>query len=201
MNNTDSPRPVWAQRLIDTREAVARAVAEHEQAIADARTARAPVAQIARELGRQNRTVLYQAIERARERTMQAVPQPPLTPVAYVRTRQRAGDLRLRVEIALRARGIATIGVWPDVWHLSMGGVPMLQVNLEETTLAEGRPETTPGIYRVTAGEDPEDGRRLLRTVESRRLPVRSRGDGLGGMEVDVDALALLCVELLAPYC
>lgn len=115
-----------------------------------------------------------------------------------MRTRQRASDLRLRVEMALRARGVATMSVWPDVWYLGMGGVPLLQVNLEETTLAEGRPETAPGIYRVTAWE--EDGRRVLRTVESRRLPVRPRPDGLGS-KVDVDALAALAAGLLAPYC
>lgn len=197
---TVNERPAWEQRILDTREAINRAIAAHDQAIADAKMANAPVAQIARVLGRQDRTGLYRAIQRARERTMQAVPQPPHTPVAYVRTRQRASDLRLRVEMALRARGIATMSVWPDVWYLGMGGVPLLQINLEETTLAEGRPETAPGVYRVVAREEPEDGLRVLRTVESRRLPTRRSEDGIGSV-TDVDALAALSVELLAPYC
>src|SRR5690606_29646042 len=192
--------PAWEKRILDTREAINRAIAAHDQAIADAKMSAAPVSQIARVLGRQDRTGLYRAIQRARERTMQAVPQPPHTPVAYVRTRERAGDLRLRVEIALRPRGIATMSVWPDVWYLGMGGVPLLQINLEETTLAEGRPETAPGVYRVVAREEPEDGLRVLRTVESRRLPTRRSEDGIGSV-TDVDALAALSVELLAPYC
>ena len=70
----------------------------------------------------------------------------------------------------------------------------------EETTLAEGRPETAPGVYRVVAREEPEDGLRVLRTVESRRLPTRRSEDGIGSV-TDVDALAALSVELLAPYC
>lgn len=197
---TVNERPAWEQRILDTREAIDRAITEHEQAIADAKMADAPVSQIARVLGRQDRTGLYRAIQRARERTMQAVPQPPHTPVAYVRTRQRASDLRLRVEMALRARGVATMSVWPDVWYLGMGGVPLLQVNLEEAQLAEGRPETAPGVYRVVAREEPEDGLRVLRTVESRRLPTRRSEDGIGSV-TDVDALAALSVELLAPYC
>lgn len=196
---TVNEHPAWEQRILDTREAINRAIAAHDQAIADAKMSAAPVSQIARVLGRQDRTGLYRAIQRAKERTMQAIPQPPHTPVAYVRTRERASDLRLRVEIALRARGIATMR-WPDVWYLGMGGVPLLQINLEETTPPAGRPETAPGVYRVVAREEPEDGLRVLRTVESRRLPVRPRPDGLGS-EVDVDALAALAAGLLAPYC
>src|SRR5690606_17800171 len=93
-NHMNSQPPAWEQRILDTREAINRAIAAHDQAIADAKMAAAPVSQIARVLGRQDRTGLYRAIQRARERTMQAVPQPPHTPVAYVRTRQRASDLR-----------------------------------------------------------------------------------------------------------
>lgn len=70
----NSQRPAWEQRILDTREAIDRAITEHEQAIADAKMADAPVSQIARVLGRQDRTGLYRAIQRAKERTMQAIP-------------------------------------------------------------------------------------------------------------------------------
>src|SRR5690606_7269350 len=83
---------------------------------------------------------------------------------------------------------------------LGMRGVPLLQINLEETTLAEGRPETAPGGYRGVAREEPEDGLRVLRTVASRRLPTRRREDGIGCV-TDVDALAALSLELLGPEC
>src|SRR5690606_16044815 len=158
------------------------AIAAHDQAIADAQMANVPVSQIARVLGRQDRTGLYRAIQRARERTMQAVPQPPHTPVAYVRARQRASDLRLRVEMALRARGIAPMRGWRDVWYLGTGGVPLLRISRAETTLAEGRPGRARGVYRVVAREEPEDGLRVLRTVESRRLPTRRSEDGIGSV-------------------
>lgn len=200
MTENTTPRPAWVQRLDETRAGITRAIAEHDQAIADAKWANAPVAHIARELGRKDRTMIYKAAEEARLRTMQAVPQPPATPVAYVRTLARGSDTRMRVEIALRARGIATTSEWAQVWHSGMAGVPILEINLEHATAKiGGQRASDPGVFLVHAGEEPDTGERVLRRVESRRLPERRRAEGMG-MEVDPDQLAVLVTELLTPH-
>src|SRR5690606_14754951 len=58
---TVNERPAWEQRILDTREAINRAIAAHDQASADAQMANVPVSQLARVLGRQDRTGLYRA--------------------------------------------------------------------------------------------------------------------------------------------
>jgi len=136
----------WEDNLKAARQNAARAAEQERQAIRDARDSGATPTEIAAALGVKNRQRVYDILADADHGE---VPNPPLTPVAYLRGAGIQDEAWTRVERAIRARGLHTTHDRLSAWHLCRGGTPVVLVDFSDDLRGEhdGYPAEEGGGY------------------------------------------------------
>lgn len=116
----------WEERLRAARANTARAAELERQAVRDARNDGGTPTEIAAVLGVKNRQKIYGILA---DFDYGEIPEPSLTPVAYLRGAGIDPEAWTRVERAVRARGFHTTHDRLSAWHLCRGGTPVVVVD------------------------------------------------------------------------
>ncbi|MFE6185419.1 hypothetical protein ACFQ6U_13440 [Streptomyces sp. NPDC056465] len=131
MPNTPNAEPNWGDRIREARAAKDTAAAVYEQTVRDANKAGRSVSQIAKDIGRKDRTVITRILG---ETPGEAVTAPRLPVVIWLEAPGSASEngLYTRLERAMSQRGWLVAGDM-SAWHLSRAGAACVHVNARAT--------------------------------------------------------------------
>jgi hypothetical protein len=188
----------WEDRLRAARAACAAAAALERQAIRDAKAGGATPTEIAAVLGVRNRQRIYGILA---DEELGEVPNPALTPVAFLRGAGRGPEAWTAVERALRSRGLHATHDRLSAWHLSRGGTPVVLADFSGDV--DGEIPVRGGGYLsgyarqaligLCRAKYDADGSRLLALVNGGRYREAYMPSG----DLDADVIARLAADAL----